>query len=509
MVENKCKCSACGAEVDGKEKYCHVCGISLGVPEDVIVVKSDLSGASFVAKLLSAPRAILVRNSVLFFLSLVILLSAFLPIISYNGVKVSPIQSIALASDIVSNVAVEDVNESRFGDKVSLVFKKFFEENLSDIDIGDVGEFIALHTLFSEELENSELSLPIYNFARYIFRVTGGGPVIMAYLSALSVLVYMILAIVLFICAGKNLIRLATGKKTLYRSVMSQFCFMLPFVVVVYFANSSIGLFITKAGIGFWLSVLSLSIGIIYGTVELCINNYKQGKQVLAPRKVIASVLSIILLYMMFVPVFSLTVEGVYEGRSTVKEVTVPIDTAFFSELSPTEIEASAYENIYDSGYYASRISRASLSSIYEMSAREVEHSHEGKTLFVILLTTAYFSNYEVDFAYKFSFVPVIVFVAGLASAFIVWQRMRHLCLDSVRGGVTVSFGIIGTLASAVVLALAIVFVSSLGYALEYAEISSIVSGSVTCGAILPVVAFVANTFMPTKKIVFVNDEKE
>ena len=509
MVENKCKCSACGAEVDGKEKYCPVCGISLRAPEDIIVVKGDLSGASFVAKLLSAPRTILVRNAVLLFLSLVILLSAFLPIISYNGVKVSPIQSIVLASDIVRTETVEDVNESRLGDKTSVIFKEFFDEELSSVDIGDIGEYIALHALFTEELERPEQSLPTYNFARYIFRVTDGGPVIMAYLSAISMIVYIILAVVLFVCSWKNLVRLATGKKTLYRSVMSQFCFMLPFAVVAYFANSSIGLFITKAGIGLWLSVVSLSIGIIYGTVELCINNYKQGKQVLAPRKVIATALSIILLCMMFVPVFSLTVEGVYEGRSTAKEVTVPIDTAFFSELAPTEIEIPIYENIYESRYYASRIKDASLSAVYEMSAREVENSYEGRTLFALLITTAYFSNYEVDFAYKFSFIPVIVFVAGLASAFIVWQRLRHLCLDSAKGGVIVSFGIIGALASVVVLAFAIVFVYSLGFALDYIGVGEFVSGSVACGAIISVVVFIANTFMPTKKIVFAEESKE
>ncbi len=502
MDENKRICSACGAKIVENEKYCRVCGMNIGESEDVIVVKRDTAGVSFGAKLRIAPRAVLVRNAVLLALSLIILISAFLPIISFNGVDVSPIQGVVLATELLITDSIEDVNESRLGEAVWEIFEW---DDAQDLDLSS--EILAFNAHYPYELEDSEASAAAYLLARYIFRVTEGGPVIMACASALALLVHMILALILFVRATKNFIRLATGKKTLYRSAISQFCFMLPFIIVTYFAISSIGFFDTAAGLGFLLSVISLSIGIAYAAVELGVNNYKQGRQIITPRKIIAVALAIVLVCMIFVPVASLSVEGVYGGRIEEKNVTLPIDTAFFSELSPTSAELAAYDYLYSDRFYAVVTSEMLLDEIYGMTAREVKSESAGKGWFSCLLTVAYFSNYETDFAYKFSFIPVVAFVAGLAAVFVVWQRLKHICLDSISGKSVITFGVIGAAAAMALLVLAVMFVSSVGYAMKYIELNDFVSCGISSGGILLLVAFVVNTFMPTKKIVFVNSE--
>lgn len=464
-----------------------------------------------------------IKQVVLLFLGILLLVFSFLPIVSYTyedkmyggteiegtlKVKISPIQNIVLMFDSFKDDAFENIEDSDLFSEYEDIEEELWEAadngKLSSKEEKIFSELLYLNARINLQGERANVKLP--------FIV--GTLISLGYI-ALTVLlcVYTLLDIISFFKGKEN-----DSKRTL--KLLSA----IPIATIINYYATSSAMYRTylfagadvKFGSGVVLSIIFSIIGlagwIIYSWL---VNGFKFGIKRHGSR-VITLVVAFFALMTIFMPLMKMSLTAEFEGRSTETTVKVSYDSGFFGSLDVTDDEKREYRETMSDGYFSSSNggdwtdSYGYLSTINSFDNYSVSEYRSG--IYSASVDSKLEYIFSVDDGYKIywllNLIPVFTLVIGVGFGIITWQQMYLLVSDEEKSNKQAKKLSIITLSAAVIVTVLVsVFIGMTMSDIRYYTGSYIPSnvqvdfnlliGSGCIFTILLGAIFTASTFIP------------
>lgn len=356
-----CKfCIYCGAEISPDAIFCSDCGkkqpekaatlvepqkadsdavaAPVFIPSEPSPARKTKASGSFIARI--------IRNSILLFLALIMVISAFLPLTTFEfnysysdfdlEINLSAVDQVVVLFDSFKNLDNEELMETKLWEKATEI-GEFIEDNYDDEDD-------ELSELAEEKLSKFCLLLVRMNAQSEDFSTP-----VMYYVSSVFSLIYIVNAIALFVFALLNLLAsfklLGSAKESMYKWTVRALT-LTPVLLIIAFFNISIAL--SKSAVPMMsdtaIETIVLSITAIISLLVLRIVFSKgEGKLCPVPRA-IAATLAIIVIFLSFAPVFTASVYTTFSGSEKAKTADIKMNVSFFEafhidELTKAELE--------------------------------------------------------------------------------------------------------------------------------------------------------------------------
>lgn len=509
-LPNSIVCELCGTESPSNATFCSVCGSRLEKKPGIQVNnRHDRSNVSRIPKSKSslAVREI-VKKSIVALVSLLILIFAFLPVVTLNF-KVD---------NAYTKVNSFDVKLTAF-DCIGMCFdsmKSMDSDELKDSDYYD--EILNITEDISDDLDRAELKEAYGRLAFYTIKLTLCSEQakfrVVYLISAVLSLALILIALAVFVLSVIDLILFVLRKEiSVLSKIVKNFLSLLPAFMILLFAAISY----CYGGINSQNCTFALTAtNVLIIVLSLCTLAYIavdriffSGKPEVNVKAIVfrslSAVFACVLLFTMFMPVMSLNVKTKFDGKTKTESASVDFDASYFGNFDLTEEQLDSYENMTE--FDAINQITAAFSSLGSYSKKEFSN---GDSYFknTTILNTAFLGFGGSDYAWIMAMTPVISLLIGAIAVILLWQNTIAVVEGtSPRGVLTITVRIIAIVLAAVAVALVAVFTVVSNYNLDLVDFSTLFSRgnsatvSVNAGTIVALIFSVAAMSVPMGKI--------
>lgn len=458
-MDQKLFCENCGAEISATAKFCMRCGTKVVLAEREVPVSAKAEETMTVTETeaeTSVPKEPeekrerkpffapgewrkFARCGAGFLLSILILVFAFLPIVSYKvdedliedfSYSYSATDYIVFLYDSFLEYDEDELEESALYEKY-----EDLQEDLQDI-IEEEDDL--------EDLDKSQKKLLrryyVYT-TRLLLRSKGEVSVSVAVAAAVS-LAYLIFSVVFFAVASYNLVRCFLRKKEGYTKIVKMISFTPFLAILVFFATkiakihaySYVQPVESAMGSGAKGIIIVSCVGILLAIAERVISNWKKISVKRMTVNAISVVLATVTICLIFSPVLSASVRAVFDGKSTKRDVTVTLGAE--SLLAVEMPKESLNERLDDIGssksekkdYLGSEMELFSYYTLREMRAGDADGE-----MATFLGDT--FLAFIGEYATFIVITPYVILAAALFMALAAQKSLAYLCLGESKSG--------------------------------------------------------------------------
>jgi hypothetical protein len=350
-------CPKCGSQNADSVKFCESCGADM-TEADVKAPVADTTSTAKKAEGKKFPLVSLIRNSAICLFAIIFFIFSFLPFISIDvqgGVdgtmKLSPLQTIILLTDTFYEY--DDYDNAEFMKESSIY------EDIEEIE-KDAYKAMAKDPEKRSSDEEDALSEYMYLYTRFQLRQKSSYTPVSLIVAAIASLVYMGVCAALVIVSAFSIlsvfgILVKKQSKAIYRYTAGLFAAVPAALLVAYYAtyqaSAAIGRFLGMTVVGTSLGGCAITVIVlsILGIIGLAVLRYiftsDRVTGAITPR-IIAIVLSVIVLCLAFAPLMSTTAEWKYTENFKEKEaeMTFSIAPNYFSYLTLSKSERNSIE---------------------------------------------------------------------------------------------------------------------------------------------------------------------
>ena len=443
-----------------------------------------------------------IRASVTSLIAVVMLIMAFLPVVSINfdieelegaELKIGSIDIIGFATDSLFFMSSEDLNDSVLAEKIDLLTEELF--NGIDDSIESFSELNAI--------ERSLLNDLMIKATKYQLRHEDTMPTVTLILSAFIALSYLLSAAallilsILHISALFRLININIGQ-TEHRC--RSLVILTPILALSLLA--AIRLLFSKATIsGGMVTTL------IFGSVALCLlvgyslcTGFKIGRREMIIRAA-SMATSVAIMISVLCPVMVCCTEGIFSGRKTYTVAKANIDPSFFNSMYISDsllTEYEATENLVSNA--KEELLTSSIAALTDYSVREIRNGSADANINALLIS---FTSIHGLYEYSWFFAPVsaLCLLAFVGAALALWQALCFFGAADYRKRIVFISRIATVLASILALTSVIVFTSFVKYYCVNYKIENYAL-YIGAGLIVATVSAVANLFLNARPFI-------
>ena len=433
------KCPVCGTECVDHSRFCNMCGNALAVEPSVTEEKSKKH------KPVLEKIAHIVRNSLLLAVALVLLVTAFTPILridfgeldrSLDGYyyNVSPVETVVIFANSLYNLTDEELEDTRIYDRLQDVVES----------LGDALDEESFEDLSREEQRDAKTLIRLT--VRAAMRHEDSVSVPSVLLAALLSVAYIALAILAFIFAVINFVSCLTGGAGRFSlaATLSVFAAMLlpvlHYGICTMFAGSSADISFTeemyRVGGGVVISLIAIGIFVAYCIVERIL----LARHTISIRRYVVNavvvLLCIVMLILVAAPVVGITAETEISGKDNKWDVKVNLGASFYKNFELTE---ESIEEIYDSmggtsvakeSYVSGLVSRFGLYTSSEI--RRGKADHVAVSILAYAMIYGFAPTAVIPFAYvqMFTMLTAVLLAVLLARAvcfFVLGEKKKNM----------------------------------------------------------------------------------
>lgn len=410
-----------------------------------------------------------IKLVLLLFLSVLLLIFSFLPIVNYTyedkmyggteiegtlNVKISPIKNIVLMFDSFKDDPFENIEDSE-------LFSEYEDLEEQLWDVADSGKLTS-----AEEKVFSEL---LYLNTRINLQGERVGVKLPFIAGTLVSLGYVTLTVLLCIYTLQTILAFLIGKDVDEKRILKVLSAIPVSIILNYFATSS-AMYRTylfaganvKLGSGIVLGLIFSLVGIIgWFIYSWCFEGFKFDTKRHGSRVITLGV-SFLAFMTIFMPVMKMSLTAEFKGRSTDTTVKVAYGSAFFGALDITDDEKRAYEDLQisygyvsygdgtydvtdDSADYIYTINSFDNYSVSEYRTGQYSASVDSKLEYLFSVSGGY------NVYWLLNIIPIFMLFVGAGFGFIVWQQLYLLVSDQEKSNKNTKRTAITTLSLAVV----------------------------------------------------------
>ncbi len=417
------------------------------------------------------------KTLIILVISGILLVSAFLPIVSYSTdefegmdldetltINMSPVRNVVLMFDSFANKDNEDIADSDLADEVNDLLKDLEDEieaDYDDIEISSKGmrmisKMVYLELRMGLQSEDNAMRIPFI-------------------ISSFASLAYIALVIVLFVFALLNFLAYFGGKEVNIKKTVMFLCAIPAALILNYFAtaNAMYGVYMSQIAdgelgvgtvLGIVFSVLAIAalitFAFVFDRVKFNLKRYLVRIGVL--------VVAFVALMSVFMPLSSVSLEGKFAGRNSKTKVSVMQTAGYFGALAATDDEKDAWDKAYDNGEFEKDSegewtdSFGYLSTLNAFAGDEVKEYRNGDNQQACDNRLTYL--FAIDGGYKMftvmNFIPLLLLIMGAGFGMIMMYQLYLLITNEEKTAKgTKLISLVSVIAAVLVLALVICFI--------------------------------------------------
>ncbi len=504
--QSRIVCEACGTESAPDAVFCSVCGTRF---EKRANPRSNNTHDS--CKKVRAPKSKsvlsvreIVKKSIVSLVSLLILIFAFLPVVTLNfkvdstytkvnsfDVKLTAFDCIGMCFDSMKSMDSDELRDSDYYDEILNI-----TEDLSD-------------DLDSDELKEACGKLTFYTIKMFLSGKNAKFRVVYL-ISAVLALALVLLALATFVLSVIDLILFVLRKEiTVLSKIVKNFLALLPAFMILLFAAISY----SYGGINSSNCTSSLTAtNVLVIVLSLCTLVYLAVDRIFFSGKLevnvkaivfrsLSAVFACVLLFTMFMPVMSLNVKTEFDGKTKAESASVGFDASYFGNFDLTEEQLDEYEGKTEETVVFQI--QGAFKAIGEYSKKEFLRG-ESNVQNTVILNNAFCGFGGADCAWLMAMIPVASLLLGAIAVILIWQNIIAVVEGtSPRGALTITVRIIAIALAAVAVALVAVFAVVSNYNLDFVDFSTLfgrghsATVSVNAGTIVALIFSVALICVP------------
>ncbi len=509
------KCPVCGAECTESSRFCNVCGTALSAKSvETVVVSHKKEKKREKTALNPLKIRLLVRNCVLLILSVLLLVSSFLPIIRVDFAEiekdakglyydVSPLESVVLMFNNMQNLDNEELLDT-------LLYEKITELG-EDMEDNDAEKYSDL-----SNREKRAVRKVIKLFARLSMRSEQNRLGVSVMSAGILSVFYILLAVAAFVLCLLNLLAQLFGWKSLFPFATKLTVISAMLLPVLYFCLY----LVLAADIGKIGSekMLKMSAMVI---INLCLVGaiaiYLFVERIIVARNTVSLkrsivnalviTLSIVMLALLFAPTVGVNVNALLENKEKERDVKIDVNTSYFSSFELTEEQI---EDMYDSLGKSTddKIERIESlpGELRYYTATEVKRGEADYLASAMLMTPLVF-QYTPTVVKLFSSAPLFCVIFALFASLVLAHSLCFFMLGDKKRYVDIAFSSVMLLCLLLFVAVVIVNVSLVNITLDNCDISKMYMRAYVCAApitllVLAVVTFAVVFFDKVRKVV-------
>ncbi len=493
---NDKKCIVCGATLDYSDGRCRSCG-ALIEKENPAVKKSKCHKKLFE----NAKAAFIVKNALTLVLSLILLISAFLPIynitldiseltqntISRGEIKIeiTAIDAVVFWLDSFTALDAEELNDSELYEEIELLTEELTHniynsaENTQKIKLTE-----------NQEKELSKILKKYMHLIMQSEETTTAGYMTSA---VIMTFIHIGLCIALFVVALVGFVKLSLGKKALFFPCLRIMLFVPISAVLLCFNISSYGGICRFRHGGLSAAIiLSIVLPIIFAAYLLVdrLIHLKRASVSSIVKNTVSLVCSIVVIGMIFAPIISTEITHTFRESEKERTLAINIDNTYFTYIDKDndsvlfdeisiEYATNAFEEYSD---YSRREITDGMADLYNVE----------------FLTHLLSSVIEIDLLKLFTSINYFLMLVGIFAGSVAVQNLLYLSTGEKIRWLTVASKILCTVAAIAVLTVTILFLLLVSYTInEFTLIGY--AASISYGPIAMLIFALVTLCIPSK----------
>ena len=447
-------CIYCGTKLTSDAVFCSNCGRQQPMAERQAAPQPENMPrpTSVIPKPPRKPRRFrisdIIRNSILIIVSLVMLILAFCPIlqarVEYHDyelrVNMSAVDQITLLFD--SFMEIEEEDFERTG-----MYKEYlaFADECSSF-------FYFLDEIKTNSVLGKELGKLCFLWMRLNARHEDFSAPAVYYVAAIASVVYIVNAIALFVFSVLNLLTalkvIKDEKRRIFKWTVRTLTIIPALLLIAYSAISvAICRGTTPTMTSGAINTLSISISAIIAFFILRLIFDKDTRRGHIAPRIIATVLSIVVICLSFLPVFSASVSTVFGNASYETTAIVKMSASFFTAHHVDDETEDAFENqLKDMSLNAKQDHLANVFHRFDGLTNEDVDSVLGAEMNNDLLVNIFGCKLGEDILDIISLIGILFIGALGGAAVVLWQNASYLAADEYSNKIA----LIGKLTSAI-----------------------------------------------------------
>jgi len=524
MANSTIYCHKCGTACSADAKFCTSCGQVLAksaeqptptptpqqaAPQQAAPKQTTPKQTTpITSKLKDIPIPEKEKKSILFtgaliLLSLILFIFSFCPIMSYeteyNGepltITYSVFDNVSLMFDSFNDLSSSDLRESDLyeegediNDELRDILEDYYDE---DDDRFDYEDFID---------DNEDLLSDLFKIQlRMAYQSEDYSTTYSDVWAGILGLLYFLLTLALLAASSLHLVFMLIKKNiNLLRIAIILLCCVPASLLVLYyfsgirFHSGNVDTGMTACAV---LSLIFSLLAIAALVAFRVIKNFNQQTLISAGAGALSSLL---VLCMLFVPVFSASVEGEFSGRSSKREVSLSLDSGFYETLTQDEFAEKMEDRLEDERYEKKTYATNKISNFFDYTKKEVESGDANSTNYEVA-SILFSINGGISSAGIFSFSMFIYLILALAAGAVLTLNLIQLTVGFYNKKI-LKIAMLASGASALVLLImAIIAVIVVNSSISDFHIKNYSFG-IGAGTILALIFAVAPIFLPDKR---------
>ncbi len=507
-------CMVCGATNNENNMHCCECGALLSDEEVTVKVKKTSVHRSLPKNNVS----FIIKNAMLFVLSILLLVFAFLPVYSVEldigefygssdidgeiEFKISTVDAITFWFDSLQELD----NEERMDSELYEEIRELQEDLVDDFKDRYEGEDVEKIKLTRKQ-EKLATSL-MKGYLRFSLQSEDVKTAGYMTLGMIFSFIYLALSVVFFALCTTSFIRLLLGYKSWFAAclkitlwiplsaVLLCFC-VIPYTVDL--NNSSYG----HMGTTVIVSAIICFAFVIYLLIDKAVRT-KSVNIAGIVKNAISLVCAVIVLFMIFAPVLTTKITTVFDGGNSEKTADISLNADCFAYLDKDE----------DADIFAGYSDRSEVHSAFlkfsEYTRREVSQGIADVYNYTYLARMLS-SVFDFDLLSLFALTFYAFVALGLCAGAVAIQNAVYLCTGIKSRWITILFKILCVVCAFAILVVSIIFCLSVGFAADEFELTDNYTVKVAAAPIILLIFAVIVVCVPSndRKVKYVVEKDE
>ncbi len=452
MDKSMIRCTSCWESTSRETEYCPRCGTRLKHTD-------------------TAPRKKLGfafwRNIILLVISVLLLISAFIPMFrmevsadmvegfianeagsaNFKFVNESPVKMDISAMDMVTfffegfkNLNDEDLAKTKYAQRVEVKTQLFAQSfNESDIKEG-VLHISDRHVHVLNEMLSDYIHMTFLSGADEMKFSTG--------IAGVVSLAYTMLTVAFFVLAVVNLVLGLCGRKAPYKYVVGLLCFILP-AIAAYSAIIYVTMGVNAPTIGLLLAAVPAAIGVL-GAAIIGLFARREHSWLGVLTRGGTLVLAAAMIAIAFMPMFTLTVRTQYSNAARMVNADAHLSANFYDSIN---MSCGQYEQLHDEYGTA-------YESLSQMKKSEFEEGEKSAMQIKILATVLVLCADQAYTTHAFSYTMYLLVAMLIFAALVIWQCLIYFTQGRDRSRLNWFFRSVAAVMMLLVLVMNIVIVA-------------------------------------------------
>jgi hypothetical protein len=488
-------CSQCGEQMPENSFFCFKCGFP--------TARQNISASnSFVTSTQKTVDSAFIKNvikkSVVLIVSILMIVFAFLPVMSYNFM-IDEEKTVNVGISAIDNVifAFDSLNEyENFEDDSNLYYQA---SELED----EIKEYLDSDNRYDFRIAEPLVEKSFHLGIRLNLRYSQEDTQPIYWVTATISLIYVVSAVLLFLFAATDLINCVSKRKnSKIANASTAFFTLLPCLAILTYIAALLCawapnnyIFSVSISTTTILTTVFGAIAIVYLLID---RMFISKKVMIRPGEIVKRSLSIIttwiLLFSFTMPAMSMTVKTKFEDRSLFTEATVDYDASVFGEFALSEEEYASIDNMED--FEVLEKIESAFGNLSENTTKREFLKRQAYHYEQTLLNYSFMGFGGTNYAKIISYIPLVALIATIMATLLLWQNLHSVASEkSPKKGITIPAQFFSIILSIAIVAGVIVFMIVCNFNLLRAELDSgcRVSLSIGAGGIISIIsAFIA-----------------